>query len=114
MDINAIVAQLLTQPTRARQLRHRLSSGFRRDTESWFLKDRLHARRLRVMIAHQFGVVEAAHDDDEEDEIELLVDMMKLLLVRTRVVVVRGRCTAYTRTSPCPPTCPPAGRRAKL
>jgi len=35
--------------------------------------------------------VEAAHDDDLEDEIELLVDMMKLLLVRTRVVLVRGR-----------------------
>ena len=62
MDINAIVAQLLTQPTRAWQLRHRLSSGFRRDTESWSLKDRLHARRLRVMIAHQFG---AAHVDYE-------------------------------------------------
>ena len=65
MDINAIVAQLLTQPTRARQLRLRLSSGLRRVTESWSLKDRLHARRLRVMIAHQFGVVEAAHVDYE-------------------------------------------------
>ena len=79
----------LVQPFKRRLLRHYLPSGYRRDTESWSLKERKRAARFGRLLRRQLHLVStAASPAVAAAEEDLALDMIRMHLCMTRVEVV--------------------------
>ena len=70
---------------RRKVTRRELSSGFKRDHESWSLKEEADARRVLRLVRRQALTIISADDVDAEDEEAIFMELLKRYLLKSRV-----------------------------